>query len=91
MFDLATARWIVRAFEAHLLVGFVLALLFLFVLARRIDPGLAASAFTTRLVLLPGCMLLWPLLVGRVLGGTGRLPIERNAHRNIEPSSGSPS
>jgi hypothetical protein len=91
VFDLASAVLIVQVFEAYLGIGLGVALPLLFVFAGRIDHGLAASPLTSRLILLPGFILLWPLLLARGLRGRGRPPIERNAHRGNRPATGSPS
>ena len=45
-------------------VGFVVALAFLFYGFDRIDPG-AHEAYAVRPLLVPGLMLLWPLVIWR--------------------------
>lgn len=78
------AAWIVvHLFEGYLVLGLVVASFVVFVpgLGTRVDPGLAASRSGFRLLILPGCILLWPWLVRRALRGDGEPPVERNAHR----------
>ena len=37
----------------------------------RLDPGLAASPHRVRLILLPGCIGLWPVLLTKVMRSSG--------------------
>lgn len=83
MLEPEAARLVVRLLEVYMGLGLVVALLVVFVpsLGSRVDRGLAASRSGFRLLILPGCILLWPWLARRALRGEGDPPIERNAHR----------
>ncbi len=79
---------IVRAAEVVVLLctvyiacGLVFAPLFAWRGARRIDPAAKTAGLGFRLIILPGAVALWPVLLRR--WHSGRLPpVERNAHRN---------
>ena len=58
------ASLIVRVVEAYLALGGVAALAFLAIGLDRVDPG-ARGAFAFRPLLLPGLLLLWPLVLWR--------------------------
>jgi len=65
----------------YLLVGLVFGIAFAFFGgARRIDPGAAEATWGFRFVILPGCLVFWPLLLGRWRSGSPP-PEERSAHR----------
>lgn len=51
--------WIVAA---YLSFGFLYALIFVTILAGRLDPGVQGTSLGFRLLLLPGATALWPLL-----------------------------
>jgi len=46
----------------YLAVGFVFAVAFVLMGAQRIDPTAAGMPIRARLTILPGSMLLWPLM-----------------------------
>ena len=78
---LEIAQAIVAAFEAYVLAGVIFALLFLPRAVVRIDPRVAGSPRTLRLLILPGVVALWPLLAWRWIAGAPE-PIETNPHRS---------
>ena len=47
----------------------------------RIDPLGAGSPWTFRLLIVPGVVLFWPLLLVRWAAGSISPPVETNAHR----------
>jgi len=47
---------------------------------NRVDPVAAGGTWGFRLIILPGVVALWPLLLRRWIAGAGP-PVERNAHR----------
>jgi hypothetical protein len=75
------AIWVLRAIGVYLGLGFLFALGFVATGARRLDPGAQGSGIGFRLLLLPGSMALWPLLLRRWLRGGHPSPVEQNAHR----------
>jgi hypothetical protein len=69
MFDETTAGWIAWGLETYLGFGLVVAPLLIFRAAQRLDRQLAESGAGMRLVLLPGGILLWPVLALRAWRG----------------------
>lgn len=63
----AAAELIVKAIAGYLGIGLVFAGLFSARLAGRLDPAAASSTWGFRLLILPGAMFLWPLLLGKLL------------------------
>ncbi|MFO0688105.1 MAG: hypothetical protein U0900_05315 [Myxococcota bacterium] len=83
MLEPAAALLVVRFCEGYVGLGLAAALLAVFVpaLGSRVDRGIASSPLGFRLLILPGCILLWPWLALRMTRGDGEPPIEGNAHR----------
>ena len=75
------ASWIVQLVGAYLMAGLVFAVPFAFWLVNRLDAVAAHGTRTFRFLIIPGAILLWPLLLGRVLRGQSSPPQERTAHR----------
>lgn len=50
---------------------------------NRIDPAAAAGTWGFRLLIVPGVVLLWPLLAARWARGSVHPPAELNAHRRL--------
>ena len=82
MVPLDLAVWLTRAAGLYLLAGVAFALPFAFRWVNRTDPVAAHGTPGFRLLVIPGSVLLWPLLLRRVLSGRTAPPVERNAHRN---------
>ena len=61
--------------------GLAFAIPFALVGAKRIDPHAAHGSWGFRLLIIPGTMIFWPLLLKRWAGGTKEPPEECNAHR----------
>lgn len=62
--DLAWAGWPLRLAEAYALIGLAVAAVFLLWGADRVEPNLR-GAWVVRPLLVPGCVLLWPLVLWR--------------------------
>lgn len=75
-----TAEWIVNLAAAYIVIGLLFCGPFLIRGIGRIDRHAESSGLAVRLILLPGTMALWPLLLNRWARGLP-LPIERSAHR----------
>lgn len=75
------ATIVVAALGTYAALGFVFALAFAWRGAGRVDPVAKEGTWGFRLLIIPGAMALWPLLLGRWLGGDGQPPDERNPHR----------
>ncbi len=73
------AQWIIGIITAYFIIGAVFALLFVTVGVSRVDPAASGAGIGFRLLLVPGAMALWPVLMRRWMAG--RLPKEQNAHR----------
>jgi len=58
---------------------------------QRIDQQAKGSGAGFRLIILPGVVVWWPLLLRRWLRGDGQPPVERNAHRDHALESGNDS
>lgn len=65
----------------YLACGLAFAVPFSLVGARRIDPHAAHGSWGFRLLIIPGAMALWPLLLRRWASGRRQPPEENNAHR----------
>ncbi len=76
------AEGLVTALGVYLGLGLLFAVPFVWVGAGRVDSNAAGGTLGFRLLILPGSILLWPLLLRRWIGATGAPPIERNAHRD---------
>jgi hypothetical protein len=61
--------------------GLCFAIPFAVVGVTRIDPLGAGSPWTFRLVIMPGVVVFWPLLLLRWSAGSIAPPVELNAHR----------
>lgn len=75
------AQTFVWLFSLYALLGIVFAPVFVLFGAARIDPSVRQSTWGFRLMIVPGVIALWPLLVLRLLRGVQHPPIEHNAHR----------
>jgi hypothetical protein len=66
---------------AYLACGLVFAIPFALLGVKRIDPHAAHGSWGFRLIVIPGAMVFWPLLLRRWAIGVKRPPEETNAHR----------
>lgn len=65
----------------YLLCGLVFAVPFVVVGVKRIDPHALHGSWGFRLLVFPGAMALWPLLLRRWMSGAHEPPEESTAHR----------
>ena len=65
----------------YLLCGLAFAVPFALVGVGKIDPHAAHGTWGFRILIMPGTILLWPLLSRRWLKGVREPPEEKNAHR----------
>jgi membrane protein implicated in regulation of membrane protease activity len=75
------AKVIVFAFYAYALIGLVFAVAFVAVGVKRIDAQAVATSLGFRLLIFPGCVAFWPMLLRRWLRGRTEPPVEENPHR----------
>jgi hypothetical protein len=67
---------------AYLACGLVFAIPFALVGVRKIDPHAAHGSWGFRLLVIPGTMAFWPLLLRRWATGAKEPREECNAHRH---------
>ena len=72
---------LVDAFYVYAVLGVVFALAFVTVGVKRIDSQANGSGTAFRLLIFPGSVAFWPLLLRRWIAGKSELPEERNPHR----------
>jgi len=49
---------------------------------RRVDTTAAKGTIGFRMLITPGLILLWPLILGRAIRAAGNPPVERGPHRD---------
>ena len=81
----SAVTWTLLALAAYLAVGAAFAVPFVTRWAGRIDPDAAQGSWGFRVLIFPGTVALWPLLVARMRGGAKALPVERSPHRDAAP------
>lgn len=77
-----TALTIANAAGLYLTLGLLVAVPFVIWGVKRIDPAAQQGTWGFRLLIFPGVVALWPLIVKRWVGATGEPPEEKNAHRS---------
>ena len=75
------ATWLSWLLAGYLTIGLLVAVPFVIRGVDRIDPAARGAGWGFRLIIVPGTIALWPLLVLR-WAGRREPPQERNAHRN---------
>jgi hypothetical protein len=71
------------ALGVYLACGLVFAIPFVIVGVKKIDPHAARGSWGFRLLIIPGAMAFWPLLLRRWAQGASEPPEECNAHRRL--------
>ncbi len=74
------ANLFVYALYAYVGLGAAFALAFVSIGVQRIDSQSIGSSLGFRVLIFPGSVALWPLLLRRWLAGKGEPPEERNPH-----------
>jgi len=67
----------------YLACGFLFAIPFVGIGVKKIDPHAAHGSWGFRVLIIPGTMAFWPLLLRRWLRGVHAPPEECNAHRKM--------
>ena len=75
------ANAFVYALFIYAALGFVFALPFLSVGVQKIDPQARGAKLGFRLLIVPGVIAFWPMLLKRWVRGVIEPPLERNPHR----------
>jgi hypothetical protein len=73
----------VGLFATYLALGALFAVPFIAVGVQRVDPAAAGASWGFRLLVLPGTVLLWPLLLSLWASGSAKAPEEQTAHRRL--------
>jgi len=77
----AIAILFVYTFYAYTALGVAFALAFVTMGVKRIDSQAVGGSIGFRLLVFPGSVAFWPLLLRRWISGNGEPPEERNPHR----------
>lgn len=88
MIPVSVARLLAAACHAYLAAGLLLLPWWHRAGLRRIDAGAAGAAWPVRLILSPGLVLLWPVLLRAAWRNPGHPPPESNAHRRAAGQEG---
>lgn len=75
------AETIVWLLTVYICLGLTCAAPFLIYGLPRIDKNAEGASIWFRLIILPGFLIFYPLLMWRWFAGTGEPPPENNAHR----------
>jgi hypothetical protein len=65
----------------YLSCGIIFAVPFVVLGVGRIDPHASHGSWGFRVLIVPGTVLLWPLLAKRWIQGTHEPPVEKTAHK----------
>jgi len=84
------ATWLVRAFYVYVGVGLLLLPWWHWRGLRRLDETAAKGPWGFRLLISPGLVALWPVMLQRARRGTGHPAEERNAHRTWSEKGSTP-
>lgn len=84
----ALAESVVRMLGGYVAVGLVFGLAFVSIGVARIDPDAKGTGIGFRILILPGAIALWPLLLFRWAARRATPPVERNAHRDYVADEG---
>ncbi|MEO0575609.1 MAG: hypothetical protein AAF004_09105 [Pseudomonadota bacterium] len=76
-----TAALVSAALLAYLAIGVAFSVLFVAFVIDRIDPAARGASLGVRLLLVPGAVLVWPLLVWRWMRSPNGIPAERTPHK----------
>ncbi|MEL6328191.1 MAG: hypothetical protein AAFR38_00900 [Planctomycetota bacterium] len=60
-----TATWVLLLLGIYVALGLLAGLAFVLMGAARVDPATRGTGWAFKLLILPGCVALWPLMVGR--------------------------
>lgn len=78
---IALAQWTVWLLTAYVVIGVVLGAAFVWRGVQHIDPSARDGTIGFRLLIFPGCVALWPLILQRWRSSKNTPPSECNTHR----------
>jgi hypothetical protein len=76
-----TAELLVAILTVYTVLGVSFGVPFVVRGVGRIDPLARSAPWTFRVLIMPGTVLFWPLLLSRWLSGSVAPPVELTAHR----------
>ncbi|HSM17664.1 MAG TPA: hypothetical protein VK845_11795 [Gemmatimonadales bacterium] len=79
------ATGLVWALSLYAIAGFIFAIPFVIRGVGRIDPVARSGTIGFRILIIPGTIALWPLLLRRWAGGRRQPPSQRTAHQRPTP------
>ncbi len=82
--DLTLSTWLVYVAAAYLAAGVLFAIPFAARLVNRLDPEAAEGSRGFRLIIVPGVIMLWPIMLRRLISGVSNPPEERSPHRSVK-------
>jgi hypothetical protein len=80
------ATGLVWALSLYAIAGVIFAIPFVIRGVGRIDPVARSGTIGFRILIIPGTIALWPLLLSRWVGGRRQPPSQRTAHQR--PTTG---
>ena len=85
------ATWLVQGTLVYLGCGVLFSIPFLLIPPRgvaSIDPAAREGTWGFRVMVLPGVVALWPVLLRRWISGRGAPPVESTRHRRAARAGG---
>jgi len=82
MFEIV-AKALVYGLEVYAGLGFVFALVFVWIGVRRLDAEAESSGIAFRLLILLGVTAFWPMFCRRWIRHVSEPPVEHNPHREL--------
>ena len=74
--------WMAQGIILYFAIGILSAIILSVLGLGRIDPTTRGSSLGFRLAVLPGIVLLWPMVFRRMISGTPP-PLEKTAHKEL--------
>ncbi len=75
--------WLVALIGIYIVAGIVAAVPIVLFGIMRLDPAARGSSRLFRLMILPGVIAFWPLLLGRWFSGRSNPPAEKTPHKDL--------
>ena len=75
------ASWLVSVLGIYLAIGLLFSIPFILKGVGKNDPAVEGSTIGFKLIIIPGVVMLWPMLIRRWMSNTGIPPQETSPHR----------